>query len=117
MFEAIETAKRGLSDAERSDFTFDYPGILLRESLSREAFEEYTAEAVKSILARLDATLVASGLAATDVDLVCSTPGTARVRALADGIRDRFGEARMVRLRSLHSVIQGLGERARLLAA
>jgi hypothetical chaperone protein len=48
--------------------------------------------------------------------LVCCTGGTARVAALAQGIQSRFGAEKLVRLRSLHSVIQGLGKRAQALA-
>jgi hypothetical chaperone protein len=117
VFEAIEAAKRGLSDAEQAEFVFEYPGIGIRELLSREQFDDYTADVIAKILERLDRTLAASGLDGAAIDLVCCTGGTARVRALNDGIRQRFGDERIVRLRSLHSVIQGLGERARLLAA
>jgi len=71
---------------------------------------------VDSILAALDRTLAASGQGASGIDLVCCTGGTARVAALSTGIQSRFGAENLVRLRSLHSVIQGLGERARSLA-
>lgn len=116
VFEAIEAAKRGLSEAEHAELTFDYPGLELRELLARDDFEEYTSGVVSAILARLDATVTASGLDFGGIDLVCCTGGTARVRALSAGIRERFGDDKLVRLRSLHSVIQGLGERARVLA-
>lgn len=117
LFEAIEAAKRGLSDAEAVLLDFEYPGIRIRETITCTEFESYTADVVAKILERLDRTLDASGLGASAIDLVCCTGGTARVRAVAAGIRARFGDERSVRLRSLHSVIQGLGERARLLAA
>lgn len=117
LFEAIEAAKRGLSDAEAVPLEFEYPGIRIRETITCTEFESYTADVVAKILERLDRTLDASGLGASAIDLVCCTGGTARVRAVAAGIRARFGDERSVRLRSLHSVIQGLGERARLLAA
>jgi hypothetical chaperone protein len=117
LFEAIEAAKRGLSDADRVLLEFEYPGIDIHESVTAAEFETYTADTVAKILERLDQTVDASGLATSDIDLVCCTGGTARVRAVAAGIRARFGDERSVRLRSLHSVIQGLGERARLLTA
>jgi hypothetical chaperone protein len=116
VFEAIERAKCALSEAEVTAITFEYPGISIQERLSRAEFESDTAEVVTAILARLDATLVASGIDASGIDLVCCTGGTARVRALRDGILERFGPSKLVALRSLHSVIQGLGERGRLLA-
>ena len=114
VFEAIEAVKRALSDEEQAEFRFEYPGVELREAFTRGDFESYTASTVEKILARLDETLAASGLGAAGVDLVCCTGGMARVRAIAEGVRARFGAQKIVRLRSLHSVIQGLGERARL---
>lgn len=115
IFEAIETVKRELSDAELARLEFEYPGIAIREDITRVAFERYTEPVVRAILERLDATVAASGLTPLQIDLVCCTGGTARVRALSAGIHARFGPERLVRTRSLHSVIQGLGERAKLL--
>jgi hypothetical chaperone protein len=116
VFEAIEHTKRQLSDQETARLLFDYPGIELDESIGRAEFQSFSEPQVSTILGSLDHTLGASGLAAADIDLVCCTGGTARVAAIADGILARFGSEKLVRLRSLHSVIQGLGERARSLA-
>jgi hypothetical chaperone protein len=116
IFEAIEHTKRELSDHERTDFVFDYPGIDIREPLTRDEFQTFSAPQVDAILGSLDRTLSDSKMSAADIDLVCCTGGTARVAALATGIQQRFGAEKMVRLRSLHSVIQGLGERARAFA-
>jgi hypothetical chaperone protein len=116
VFEAIETVKRELSDADSAELVFEYPGISIRERIARTAFEAYTSNVVEAILARLDATVAASGLEPGGIDLVCCTGGTARVRALHAAILARFGADKLVRMRSLHSVIQGLGERARAFA-
>jgi len=116
VFEAIEHAKRELSDAPVAQLVFDYPGIEISEAIARSEFETFSAPQVNAILSSLDRTLEQSGLGAAGIDLVCCTGGTARVAALAAGIQSRFGAEKMVRLRSLHSVIQGLGERARSLA-
>jgi hypothetical chaperone protein len=116
IFESIEQAKRQLSDQEVARLVFDYPGIELDEPLQRSELETFSRTQLATILGSLDHTLAASGLEPADIDLVCCTGGTARVAALADGILARFGAEKLVRLRSLHSVIQGLGERARALA-
>jgi hypothetical chaperone protein len=116
IFEAIEHTKRELSDHEATRFTFDYPGIDIAEPITQHEFQSFSAPQVDAILGSLDQTLSASGLGAAGIDLVCCTGGTARVAALASGIQSRFGAEKLVRLRSLHSVIQGLGERARSLA-
>ena len=116
VFEAIERAKCELSQAEATELCFEYPGIDIRERISRSDFESDTRDVTSAILERLDTTVAASGVGAAGIDLVCCTGGTARVPALRDGILARFGAAKLVTLRSFHSVIQGLGERGRLLA-
>ena len=116
IFETIEHVKRELSDSERARLLFDYPGIAIDERLSRAEFQVLSAPQVDAILASLDRTLQASGLGASGIDLVCCTGGTARVAALSAGIQSRFGAEKLVRLRSLHSVIQGLGQRAQSFA-
>jgi hypothetical chaperone protein len=116
IFETIEHTKRELSDHERTEFVFDYPGIDIKEPILRTEFESFSSPQVETILGSLDRTLSESGMTASDIDLVCCTGGTARVASLASGIQQRFGQEKLVRLRSLHSVIQGLGERARAFA-
>ena len=51
-------------------------------------------------------------LTPADIDLVCSTGGTARVPVIARAIEERFGPGKLHRLSSFHSVIQGLAQRA-----
>jgi hypothetical chaperone protein len=116
IFETIEHTKRELSDHERTEFVFDYPGIDIKEPILRTEFETFSSPQVETILGSLDRTLSESGMTESDIDLVCCTGGTARVASLASGIQQRFGQEKLVRLRSLHSVIQGLGERARAFA-
>ncbi len=116
VFEAIEHTKRELSERPSAQLVFDYPGIDIAETITQKEFQTFSTPQVDAILGSLDRTLEQSGLGAQGIDLVCCTGGTARVAALAAGIQARFGAEKLVRLRSLHSVIQGLGERARSLA-
>jgi hypothetical chaperone protein len=114
IFESIEQAKRELSSSEETVFRFEYPGIEIEEEVTRREFASYSEGPVAAIFRHLDQTLEQSGLAAAQIDLVCCTGGTARVAAIASGIRARFGDDKIVRLRSLHSVISGLAARARV---
>jgi len=116
VFEAIEHAKRELSDREVARLHFEYPGIDLEEPITRGDFQAFSQTQVDQILRSLDQTLEASEMGAAGIDLVCCTGGTARVAAIAAGIQARFGADKLVRLRSLHSVIQGLAERAKSFA-
>jgi hypothetical chaperone protein len=72
--------------------------------------------AIGAVLDALDATIEASGLGASDVDLVCLTGGTSRMPLAADAIGRRVPRAGVRRLRSFHSVVQGLARRAREVA-
>ena len=116
VFEAIETTKRALSDAESASFRFEYPGIEIAEEVLRADLERFAAPTTTRILDGVTHTLDAAGVAAGDIDLVCATGGTARVPVIARGLCDRFGAAKLHRLSSFHSVIQGLAERAKEIA-
>jgi hypothetical chaperone protein len=116
LFETIEHAKRELSDRDHTNLVFDYPGIEIEQPIAQGEFQTFSAPQTDAILTSLDRTLASSGITPHGIDLVCCTGGTARVAALAAGIQSRFGAEKLVRLRSLHSVIQGLGQRARALA-
>jgi hypothetical chaperone protein len=115
IFEAIEQQKRELSTHESATFVFEYPGIDIRENMTRERFETASARVSSSILDRLDQTLSRAGIRASDIDRVCSTGGTAKVAVIRHGLEARFGADKLQALSSFHAVIQGLAERARSL--
>ena len=117
LFEVIERAKRDLSRAAESEVVFEYPSIDVHEKVSREAFESGSRRETDTILRCLDETVSAAGIAPSEVDLVCCTGGTARVRRLATEIRARFGEDKVRDWKSFHSVVEGLALHARALAA
>jgi hypothetical chaperone protein len=116
IFESIEQAKRELSSSDEAVFRFDYPSIGLEEVIARREFAAFSEPLVAAMFKSLDQTLEQSGIGAREVDLVCFTGGTARVGAIVSGILERFGSDRIVRLRSLHSVISGLAARAKAYA-
>jgi len=115
IFEAIEQQKRELSTHESATFRFEYPGIDIHENMTRARFETASARVSNSILERLDQTLARAGIAASDIDRVCSTGGTAKVPVIRRGLETRFGADKLQALSSFHAVIQGLAARARLL--
>jgi len=115
IFEAIEQQKRELSTHESATFRFEYPGIDIREDMTRARFETASARVSGSILERLDQTLERAGIAPSDIDRVCSTGGTAKVPVIKHGLEVRFGAHKLQALSSFHAVIQGLAERARVL--
>ncbi|MFT3770565.1 MAG: Hsp70 family protein [Minicystis sp.] len=115
IFEVIEHAKRALSTAAEADVVFEYPGIAVRERVSRAGFEEAAERATTTILRCLDETLAAAGVAPGDVQDVCCTGGTAKVPRIAAEMRRRFGEGRVRDYKSFTSVVEGLAVHARAL--
>jgi hypothetical chaperone protein len=116
IFESIEQAKRELSGSDEAILRFSYPSIEIEEVITRQEFASFSEPAVTAIFRSLDETLEQSSIAARQIDLVCCTGGTARVAAISSGIVERFGTDKIVRLRSLHSVISGLAARGKAYA-
>ena len=117
LFESIERTKCVLSSSDAATFRFEYPTIYLDERIERRDFEVGSGKEVGAILGSLDQTVSEAGLGFGDIDVVCCTGGTARVPVIARGIEARFGRAKVQELRAFHSVVQGLAERARMIAS
>ncbi len=116
LFESIERTKCALSGHDEAAFHFEYPTIHLDERVRRSEFEAGAAREVQAIVGALDRTVAAAGLGFGEIDLVCCTGGTARVPVIARSIAERFGPNKVKSLRTFHSVVQGLAERARMIA-
>jgi hypothetical chaperone protein len=116
IFEVIEQAKRALSTSTAADVVFTYQSIHVRERVTLPAFEAAARRETDAILRCLDDTVRASGVSPADVDLVCCTGGTAKVRSIASEMRKRFGAERVRDWKSFHSVVEGLAVHARALA-
>jgi hypothetical chaperone protein len=115
LFEAIERAKKALSDAPRAVVAFSHPGIEVAEPVTRRGFEAASRREVDAILAALDATVAAAGVAPGEIGVVCFTGGTARVPRLAAEMARRFPAARLERFKGFHSVVEGLALEAQAL--
>ncbi|MDH5671602.1 MAG: Hsp70 family protein [Myxococcales bacterium] len=113
VFEAIEAAKRELSEREQAEVRFRYPGVELEEALGRPAFERSSRQQTTRIVACLDETLARAGIEPAAIDIVCCTGGTAKVPAVAAALAERFGQGKLTRYRRFHSVIEGLSDHAR----
>jgi len=115
VFEQIESTKRRLSDSERATFSFHYSDIDIQEEISRADFEAYASSSLYSILHSMDETMKKAQLKFSDVDLVCTTGGTARVFALREALKSRFGEEKIQQHNNFHSIVYGLSKVAQTL--
>jgi hypothetical chaperone protein len=117
VFEAVERSKCALSEAMTTTFRFDATAVEIREDITRAELEAAAERALDAIVRALDQTVTAAGVSFDDIDVVCCTGGTAKVPRIAQALVERFGAGKVQSLRSFHSVVQGLAERARELAA
>ncbi len=116
LYEAVETAKRQLSDASETLLDVDEPSLAFSEMVTRAALDDVAAKPVAAIIAALDKTLETAGLTPDQIDILCLTGGTSRMPLVAAALAARLPRAETRRLRSFHSVVVGLAHRARELA-
>ena len=114
-YESVEASKVELSRADSVRLRFDYPGIDLNHPITRTQFEGAVGFPLGQILESLDRTLLSAGLAPDEIEIACLTGGTSLVPVLESSLRAKLQGAQVVRLRSHHSVVQGLARCAQAL--
>jgi hypothetical chaperone protein len=112
LYEAVERAKRALSDAPEAHIQLDYPGAEIARRVAQGELREVTQKPLDRILLALDETLARAGVEHEAVEIVSLTGGTARMPNVEAAIRARLPRASVRRLRSFHSVVQGLARHA-----
>ncbi|MFT3926201.1 MAG: Hsp70 family protein [Myxococcales bacterium] len=116
LYEAVEGAKRRLSERERTEVTLDYPGAEFSRNVAQSEFQQAAQRPLDRIFEALDRTLAAGGVDHADVEIVCLTGGTSRMPLIEAEITRRLPQAVQRRLKSFHSVVQGLARHAEQLA-
>jgi hypothetical chaperone protein len=114
-YEAAEATKVQLSRTDRVEFRFPYPGIEISRVTTRTEFESAIAGTLERICSSLDETLESAGITRDRVEIACLTGGTSLVPVVERALRERLKSAKVVRMRSHHSVVQGLARCARAL--
>jgi hypothetical chaperone protein len=112
LFEQIESTKRALSGNETTNFEFSYPGIHIREPITRPEFEGYCSSAFENITRSLDETLQMAQIQPSQISRVLCTGGTAKVPWIRQSLVDRFGKEKLFDLDPFRGVARGLMERA-----
>jgi hypothetical chaperone protein len=116
LYEAVEGAKRRLSDAEESELSLEYPGAELVRKVEQKEFHTAAERPIGRIFEALDRTLATGGVRHDQVDIVCLTGGTSRMPLIELEVQRRLPRAALRRLTSFHSVVQGLARHAAQLA-
>lgn len=112
LYDAVEGAKRRLSDEDTTRIVLDYPGAEVDVPATRTELDTVAQKPIGRMLATLDDVLVAAGLTADDVEIVCLTGGTSRMPLVESSFKAKLPRASFRRLSSFHSVVQGLATHA-----
>ena len=113
VFEAIEKGKIQLSETEMGEVLFNYPGISIRDQITRTDFMAYSERETTQIFSALDETLKKAGLTYADVDRVCCTGGTARAYVIRRELEKRFAVEKLDNFNYFSSIVEGLTHRGR----
>ncbi len=108
VFEEIERTKRALSEKAAEHFSFHQSGVDIEEKITCEEFDHYTEEMVDKIFTVMDQTVKSAGLKYADIDIVCSTGGTAKVASIRKGLEGRLGQTKVREHNHFHSIVYGL---------
>ena len=116
LYDAVEGAKRRLSDEASTQIVLDYPGAEIDVPATRAELERVAKSPIDRMMASLDGVLAAAKLTPEDVEIVCLTGGTSRMPAVEAAFKEKLPKAGFRRLSSFHSVVHGLARHARSLA-
>jgi hypothetical chaperone protein len=116
LYDAVEGAKRRLSEVDVTQLSLDYPGAELEVEATRPGLESVAVRPIDQMLAALDEVLAAAGIGPDAVEILCLTGGTSRMPAVEAAFRQKLPKAGVRRLRSFHSVVHGLARHARGIA-
>lgn len=116
LYDAVESAKRRLSDEDRTLLACDEPSLAFSEPASRADLDRVATPPVAAIVASLDRTLEAAGIEPDAVEILCLTGGTSRMPMVVKALTERLPRAQLRRLQSFHSVVRGLALKAREVA-
>lgn len=113
MFDAVEQAKRELSERVGTMIRFELPKTRILQLVTRNDFENIIHHETQVIERHLDETMGASGLAPRQIDHVIRTGGSSQIPVFVEILARKFGRERVRSLDIFSSVASGLGIMAR----
>lgn len=109
---AVQKVKCQLSESNVAPFRFSDGAVDIETILERHVFEEWIAEHLAQIEACVDSLVDASGVSASDVDMVFLTGGSSFVPAVRRIFEQRFGVEKIRSGNEFTSVARGLALKA-----
>ena len=114
LYREIERAKIDLGEQPETLFSFDYPGIKIRQPLVRTQFEEKACEIVDKIILTMMQVFEQSGMKTQQVDHICITGGTGQLPLIRQRLIEIFGEEKITEHKIFQSVVDGLAKYAQM---
>ncbi len=108
LYRAVSGVKAELSRAETAVLRFKHAEVVIEETITRAAFEEWIAPDISRVEATVDAAMAEAGLTEEGIDRVFLTGGTSLVPAVRGLFTRRFGAQRVMGGGEFVSVAEGL---------
>lgn len=112
LYEAVERAKRALSEARETRLSLGYPGAEIERPVAHEELSRAADRPIGRIVEALTRTLDAANVRAEEVEIACLTGGTSRMPLVQEALKRALPRALQRTTSSFHSVVQGLARRA-----
>lgn len=109
MFDAVEKAKRELSERVGTMIRLDFGGTKVMELVTRSEFEQIIHAEVLAVDHHLDEIVQASGLRRDQIDAVIRTGGSAQIPVFYELLERKFGRDKVRSVDAFSSVTSGLG--------
>lgn len=109
MFDAIELAKKELSQTDSTTISYHKGPINIEEPLSRKEFEEYIKDYTRKISNLVVTSLSAADLEPEDIDKILLVGGSSKIPVFRNLIAEFFPDAEILRVNEMTSIAHGLG--------
>jgi len=108
MYEAIEVAKKELTNKEETKIHFKDDLINIDEKITRQEFEEIIAPRVEAVRECVMRTLEKANLKPEDIDIVIRTGGSSLIPVFENMLKEIFGSDKVTEFDPFTSVAAGL---------
>lgn len=109
MYDAVEAAKRTLSDKIIAKIDLDGPGFRVQHPVTRLEFGALIEDDVAVVAELIDDVVARAGLRHNQIDAVIRTGGSAQIPAFIELLDQRFGREKVREIDTFSSVTSGLG--------
>lgn len=108
LYEAVEVAKKSLSNHAEAVISFHHGIIDIEEPISRAEFETIIRERVEEIREVVKRTLASAGLSAGEIDVVVRTGGSSLIPVFERMLIEMFGNEKIQQFETFTSIAAGL---------